>query len=208
MIWVFKGMEIFPESLQWAKSRNIKLLNFNPDSPIVFTGKGSGNKNVSNSIALFDLHLTYSHSIKKQLEVDFGARVAYLPFGFEISEQLYNECSEEEEVLKACFIGNPDKERALFLMQLAELGTRLDIFGYGWKKYLSHPNLELHDAVLGKDFWKTLRKYRVQLNLMRLHNPDSHNMRSFEVPAIGGIAALPDTNEHRVRTAVLGNQGQ
>ena len=46
-------------------------------------------------------------------------------------------------------------------------------------------------------FWKTLRKYRVQLNLMRPHNPDTHNMRSFEVPGVGGIQLAPDTDDHK-----------
>ena len=58
VIFIFKGMEIFPESLQWAKQRGIKLVNYNPDNPFLFTGKGSGNKNVTDSIPLYDLHLT------------------------------------------------------------------------------------------------------------------------------------------------------
>ena len=33
---------------------------------------------------------------------------------------------------------------------------------------------------------------------MRIHNPDSHNMRSFEVPGVGGIMVAPDTKEHRI----------
>src|ERR1700760_2255269 len=48
IIWIFKGMEIFPDTLQWVRSRGIKLANYNPDNPFVFTGKGSGNKNVTN----------------------------------------------------------------------------------------------------------------------------------------------------------------
>ena len=46
--------------------------------------------------------------------------------------------------------------------------------------------------------WDTLRKYRIQLNIMRPHNLDSHNMRTFEVPGIGGIQLAPDTKEHRL----------
>ncbi|HLY70249.1 MAG TPA: glycosyltransferase, partial [Puia sp.] len=50
----------------------------------------------------------------------------------------------------------------------------------------------------GDEFWKTLRRYRVQLNLMRIHNINSYNMRSFEIPAVGGIMIAPDTPEHRM----------
>jgi spore maturation protein CgeB len=31
-----------------------------------------------------------------------------------------------------------------------------------------------------------------------VHNPTSHNMRTFEVPGIGGILLAPDTEEHRL----------
>ena len=48
------------------------------------------------------------------------------------------------------------------------------------------------------EFWKTLIKYRVQLNLMRPHNLDTHNMRSFEIPGVGGIQLAPDTPDHKI----------
>ena len=60
--------------------------------------------------------------------------------------------------------------------------------------------------VESSDFWKVLRKYRVQLNLMRPHNLDSHNMRSIEVPAVGGIGLFPDTPDHE-RFFEKGNPG-
>src|SRR5450432_1720445 len=31
LIWIFKGMEIFPETLEYAKKKGIKLVNYNPD---------------------------------------------------------------------------------------------------------------------------------------------------------------------------------
>jgi hypothetical protein len=67
-IFVFKGMEITPKSLQWAKSKGIKLINYNPDNPFVFSGKGSGNKNITQSIDIYDFHFTYNLEIQKILE--------------------------------------------------------------------------------------------------------------------------------------------
>ncbi|WP_315819859.1 hypothetical protein [Paraflavitalea speifideaquila] len=84
IIWVFKGMEILPSSLEWARKQSIKLINYNPDNPFIFTGKGSGNSNVTNSIGLYDLHFTYNFAIKKELEERFQSKVAYLPFGYEL----------------------------------------------------------------------------------------------------------------------------
>jgi spore maturation protein CgeB len=199
VVWVFKGMQIFASSLQWVKNKNFKLINYNPDSPFIFAGSGSGNKNVTDSVALFDLHFTYSLTIKKQIEEKYRIQTSFLPFGFDISNQLYETCCQQTEILKACFLGNPDEHRAAFINDLAAQGIELDVYGTNWKKFLSHSNITIYPPVVyGDELWKTLRRYRVQLNLMRIHNLDSHNMRSFEVPGIGGIMLAPDTKEHRM----------
>ena len=199
VVWVFKGMEIFPSSLKWVKSKKLKLINYNPDSPFIFSGSGSGNKNITKSIALYDFHFTYNLSVKKQIEEEYRIKTFFLPFGFDVSEETYNVCCQENEIEKACFVGNPDKQRAEFLNALAELGVEFDVYGANWKKFIRHKNVTIYPPVIyGDEFWKTLRKYRVQLNLMRLHNLDSHNMRSFEIPGIGGIMLAQDTTEHRM----------
>lgn len=195
VIFIFKGMEIFPESLQWAKQRGIKLVNYNPDNPFLFTGKGSGNKNVTNSIRLYDLHLTYDGDIKKELEQQYNIPTGNLPFGFDLHDALYNECVKQQEVKKVCFLGNPDAQRAAFIDQLAA-HLPIEVYGNDWGKFVTGKNIIVHEAVYGTDFWKTLYRYRIQLNLMRIHNPNSHNMRSFEVPGVGGIGLFPYTNDH------------
>jgi len=198
VIWIFKGMEIFPASIEWARARGIRLVNYNPDNPFLFTGRGSGNKNVTRSVGLYDLHFTYNLEIKKRLEDQFHARTAFLPFGFEIDKGLYEKCAGQEEIKKCCFLGNPDGQRAGFIQSLAEKGIPLDVYGNNWNKWLDHPNIRIFPPVYGDEMWMVLRRYRIQLNLMRVHNEDSHNMRTFEVPAIGGIMLAPDTTEHRI----------
>jgi spore maturation protein CgeB len=197
VLWVFKGMEISPELLKWIRKSGILLVNYNPDNPFIFTGSGSGNKNVARSIACYDLHFTYDRDISRQLKEEFNVRTALLPFGFDLSEELFQQCRDATEIVKACFLGNPDSKRAQFLNSLAEEGIDLDVYGHGWNRFLKHPNIKTYPPVYGAEFWKTLRRYRVQLNLMRIHNLHSHNMRSFEIPGVGGIGLYPDTFDHR-----------
>jgi spore maturation protein CgeB len=196
IVWVFKGMEIFPNTLRELSAMGCTLANYNPDNPFLFSGAGSGNKNITDSLPLYDLHFSYSFSIKSMLE-SLGHSAQLLPFGYEVSEDLYKQTRAQQEVIKTCFLGNPDKDRAAILMQLAGLGIAIDVYGHGWDKFVNHSSITIHDAVYSDDFWKVLGKYRVQLNIMRPHNLDSHNMRSFEIPAIGGIQVAPDTPEHR-----------
>jgi len=197
IIWIFKGMEIFPESLQWAKSKGIPLVNYNGDSPFVFSGKGSGNKNVRESIFLYDLFLTYSRQDKKQMESK-KVRSEILPFGFDLREGLFEECAKIEETNNLCFLGNPDEYRAKFINSLAKMNVRIDVYGNNWKRYVSHSNISICEPVYGDEFWRTLRKYRVQLNLMRPHNLTTHNMRTFETAAVGGIQLAPATEDHEL----------
>lgn len=196
ILFIFKGMEIFPSTLEWSAKRGIKLINYNPDNPFIFSGRGSGNKNITKSIGLFDYHFTYDSSIQRKIKSDYNLPVEKLPFGFDFPEDLYNEFGDLDEINKLCFLGNPDKHRAAFIQFLAEKGVKVDVFGHKWSKFVNNGNVTAFGPVYGDDFWKTLHKYRVQLNLMRPHNPGSHNMRSFEIPAAGGIMLAPYTEDH------------
>ena len=93
----------------------------------------------------------------------------------------------------------PIKKELTFIEAMADAGIQIDVFGNDWEKFITiMQNITIYPPVYGDEFWKVLRRYRVQLNLMRMHNEDSHNMRSFEVPAVGGIMLAPDTPEHRL----------
>jgi spore maturation protein CgeB len=197
IIWIFKGMEIFPQSLEWARSKGILLVNFNGDSPFIFSGKGSGNENVSNSIGLYDLFLTYNREDKKQMESK-KIRAEILPFGFDLEENLLHECEHIQEINRVCFLGNPDDGRGKFITDLAKNGVEIDVYGNNWKRYVNHSNISIQPPVYGDDFWRTLRKYRVQLNLMRPHNLTTHNMRTFESAGAGAIQLAPATEDHHL----------
>jgi spore maturation protein CgeB len=197
IVWVFKGMEVLPETLKWIHDQGILLVNFNPDNPFIFSGRGSGNRYVTDSIPLYDLHFTYNLEVKRRLEDQLHLRAAFLPFGFEVSEEVVQLAAAEPEIQKVCFLGNPDKHRAAVIEKLLASGISIDLYGVDWNKFVNpHPLLGIFPPVFKEEFWKTLRRYRVQLNLMRVHNEDSHNMRSFEVPGIGGIMLAPATTEH------------
>lgn len=199
VIWVFKGMELYPKTLSALRKTGTLLVNFNGDNPFIFTSRGSGNKYVYQSLPLYDLHFTYNLEIKARLDREYNAKTLLLPFGFDVSDEVYEACRLEEEVSRVCFIGNPDPARAGFINELAAANIPIDIFGSpAWSRAITNKGVTVHPAIYGDDFWKALRRYRVQLNLMRPHNENSHNMRSFEIPAIGGIMLAPATDEHRL----------
>ena len=81
---------------------------------------------------------------------------------------------------------------------MLENNIQLTVFGHGWdSKIKGFSNCEIFDAVYHEKMWENMHRYRIQLNIFREHNAGSHNMRTFEIPAIGGIQLAPDTIEHR-----------
>src|ERR1035437_753816 len=196
IVFIFKGMEIFPQTIKWIREKDIRVVNYNPDNPFIFAGKGSGNSNIIRSIPFYDVHFTYNLETKRKIERKYKTPTYWLPFGFDISEAIFSAASSLNEIIKVCFVGNPDKARAHFLNALAEKGIKIDVYGSYWSRFVNHPNITLYPPVYNDELWFTLRKYRIQLNPLRIHNVDSHGMRSFEVPGIGGIMLAPRTFEH------------
>jgi hypothetical protein len=196
LIWIFKGMEIYASTLK-ELGRNFILVNYNPDHPFIISGPGSGNKNVTGSVGLYQLHFSYNSILRKQIEEQYKIKTAFLPFGYELSGVEYAKAQQVQEIHKICFIGNPGKSRVDTIGFLAKYGFPVDVYGHGWNSTALNgmKGVDIYDAVYGMEFWRKIRQYRVQLNIYRKHNIDSHNMRSFEIPAIGGIQLAPYSAE-------------
>lgn len=196
LIWVFKGMEIQPKTLLELKKQTKRLINFNADNPFVFSGKGSGNKNVKLGIPLYDEHFTYDHEVKNQIDKEFGIKCTLIPFGFDQEVTLNDDLQLTQDIKAVCFVGNPDTYRAEILKVILDSGFPLHVYGHDWDKFLKHPNLTNHGPTYQNEYYQTLRNFRVQLNIMRVHNLDSHNMRSMEIPGCGGLMLAPKTKDH------------
>jgi hypothetical protein len=194
-LFVFKGMEIFPSTLKEIKSFGVKLINFNPDHPFVFSGRGSGNSNVTESIRLFDLYFSYADDAVDSLKA-FGVRSEKIPFGFDAFGFDYQPLKRVDEISRVCFLGNADKYRVQILNDLSKRGLPIDVYGENWSDFRLHADIHHFGPKYGNDFWFTLQSYAVQLNLLRPHNLNSHNMRSFDIPGSGGIMLAPMTRDH------------
>jgi len=199
VVLLFKAMEIYPETLCKIYNYTDLLINYNPDHPFEFVSRASGNSNVIKSIPLYDLHITYSQRIKKQL-VDRYPDISceILPFGFELKEEDYISFQLLKEINKVAFIGYCDKQRADIIRFIISNNIEVDVYGEKWDVFFKDrpDQLQIFKGVTGVEYYEVLSKYRVQLNLLRDHNLDSHNMRSFEIPGCGGIMVTPNTAEH------------
>jgi spore maturation protein CgeB len=197
VIWIFKGMEIYPKTLAVLKKQGFKLANFNPDHPFIISSRGSGNKNVSDSVGLYNLHFCYHLKLQKEIEERFNIPAIFLPFAYEDSELVYTDPNFIKEINRVCFQGNPDQYRIKIVSLLAANGFPVDVYGIGWEKtkLAKISNVQIHDIASRPDFWRKNQEYRLQLNLFRQYNVGSHNMRTFEIPAVGGIQLTEYSDE-------------
>lgn len=208
VVVVFKGMEISKRSLIQIRELGVKLVNYNFDHPFLHFSRGTGNRFVTEAIPYYDLHISYSSVIAQQLKEHYGVPTSVIPFGFHLTDEQFSQVlqANRPEIKEVCFVGNPDVLRIQTLRELMQENLRVHVYGFGWEKYLEPSELlVIHPPQKSGsfwsdplEFWKVLRQYRVQLNFFRPHNEGSHNLRTFEVPAVGGILVTPDSAEQRL----------
>ena len=196
IIWIFKGLEIFPSTLKKLRSRFL-LANFNPDHPFIIIASSNGNRNVKDSVGLYHLHFSYHSALVKRIQEEYKIPAVFLPFAYDRYDLEYQTPETISEVLSVCFQANPDAWRVQKIKLLADAGLKVDVYGHGWNRtsLKNYKNVNLFPIAERKKFWFLNQQYRVQLNLFRKYNNDSHNMRTFEIPAVGGIELSPYSSE-------------
>ncbi len=156
---------------------------------------GFGNKNIKQSIPLYNLHFSYNRETARRINTQYQIPARELPFGFNyefISEAEFSRLDNNT----VAFIGNPDKVRIAFIKTLLSNNIKVSLFGEQWASHIRHKNGTINGPVYGAELSPTIREYRIQLNMMRPHNLMSHNMRTFEIPGAGGIQLAPYTLDH------------
>lgn len=200
VILIFKGLTIFPDTLKELKYHTSLLCCYNPDHPFKFFSEGSGNRNILNSIQLYDLYFSYATRITKELKTRFQVNAHTIPFGYDdkpVDTKFDNQSALSQKLI---FAGSYDRERAAFLSQLP--ADMLAIYGDIKWKTRNHLNNRLKNSYQGHplngDAYKqAIRDAPAVLNLLRKQNIEegSHNMRTFEVPGYGGLLLGDRTEE-------------
>jgi hypothetical protein len=198
IIWVFKGIEIYPETLMRLNIMGVFLVNYNPDHPFLRSSPSHGGINIEHSIPFYNLLFSYRKDLVTIFREKYCKPAEVLPFGYELKDSEFNRLKVSEQFQRVCFIGMPDKERTAILLYLARMGFKIDIFSelyYNKKVLACNNNIILNKPAYGDEFWRTIMSYRVQLNFLRKHNKNSHNQRTFEVPGAGGVLLTEFSDE-------------
>lgn len=181
IVLVIKGRRIAPETLRAAKRilSNRPMVNFNPDSPWEPTNASS---RLLGSIPIYDAHFIWNKQLVAQFVSAGAKQVHYLPFAYDPVLHHPLKTDVPDPTYDAIFVGTYTRERDELLGSLASCNIR--IVGNGWRKAKWIPNdWILSEAVYGEDATRVLSLGACAINILRDQNANSHNMRTFEIPA-------------------------
>jgi spore maturation protein CgeB len=200
MVLVFKGVEMFISILDrlLALPNRPILANWNPDNPFDFPTYNTNQRLIA-SIPKYDVYFTWGQELLPQLRAAGARRVEYLPFGYDPDAHHPTPlAAEERERLHSQigFVGGYTPERAALLEALADFDVR--IWGTGWERLAKGRALRgrvmggwTHGTAMAKVFLSA----DIVMNFIRPQNGQAHNMRTFEVPAVGAFMLATRTRE-------------
>ncbi|QDV59322.1 CgeB family protein [Rosistilla oblonga] len=200
VIWVGKGAWALPQFWRAFKEArpNTKLVCFNGDDPLTTFSRGGNRTWITESISCYDLFCTYKSSLVEPLLQAGAKQVECVPFGWDPSIHPMQPYGNFQYDL--LFIGNGDEHRSKWLTEILSnpvaRNWKTAIFGY-WPKKLSKPfSKSVHNRQLvSQKMAQTVAASKVTLNILRIQNEGSHNMRTFETPGCGGLLATQFSEE-------------
>ena len=187
---VFKGMELSRSVLESCRVSQPRAVwvNVNPDDPFNIGSRGSTNAHIINSLTFYDFYLTWSRTLLCKLKAHGCKRVDYLPFGYDPDSHVPPPRPVCTKPGCISFVGTWDPERETILTELSDYDLR--IFGNDWDRVSKRSPLYrrlIPEPVYGHELCEIVSSSAVCLNILRSQNAGAHNMRTFEIPAMGGL---------------------
>lgn len=206
LLVIAKGNLIRPDTLAEIRRElpRSTLVNVNYDD---FFSRASSNRfpELERVVPLYDWIFTCKKASVDELLALGARRVRYLPLGYdEASHYPVRPPKELAEKYRSqvVFAGIYTADRARFLSALGDF--RLAVWGMHWKKSLLAPGLWRsvrgtgnNRLASGLELSVILNSSRIALNFLREENRDTHNHRSFELPACGVFTLSQDSEELR-----------
>lgn len=191
LIIIFKGLYLSKSFLHLIKKINpkTKIINIFPDDPLNIKSKNISNENIIECLDKFDLFCIFSKKILKKIKyLKKKSKLLYLPFAHDSQLHFKGKINSKFKN-KINFIGSFDKKRLKVLNSL--FINDIFIAGNSWKNRVENYG----DAIFGSKLNSIISSSLASLNLLRDQNLTSHNMRTFEVPAMNGLLLTERSKE-------------
>ena len=200
VIWIEKGNTIRPKTLFFIKKNfsSIKLVSCSEDD---MYARHNQSLFYRWGLRYYDIVFTTKTYNLTELKL-LGAKKTEL-FLDAYDEKLHRPyvLSGEEKKRFSCdvsSIGAFEEDRAMRMLDLAERGIKIIVWGNGWESWVGkHPNLIVKNEHLFKeDYSKAINATKINLCFLRKINRDEVTSRSVEIPACGGFMLAEKTKRH------------
>ena len=194
LIFAVKCSFFHPETIrQIRRTTGAPFVNHYPDNPYIGVRLGLGEASTQRR-DLIEVFREYSavcmweHTLVQRLRDD-GVRAEYLAFGVD-PELFHSQPAAEPLSCQSCgsqhqvvFVGTCTRARRREIASVRKHSVA--IWGNGWpKSSLQH---RVHPAVYAQAVARIHAAAEVSLNVLNAESLEGHNMRTFEVPASGGV---------------------
>jgi hypothetical protein len=150
--------------------------------------RGATNRNVIASVNRYDAYVTWAERLEAAIHAAGCPRTIVLPFAFDRDRHFPPRSIDEGLGGTITFAGAWDRRREHLLTHLADFPLR--IYGWGWNRI--HYRSPLRGRIYPHNIYdeqlrRVVSSSLVSINILRAQNEGTHNMRTFEIPAMGGL---------------------
>jgi spore maturation protein CgeB len=197
LIFAVRAAFLEPETIaRIRKLLGVPFVNHYPDNPYIGVSVSPGEastqrRNLIEALRECSTVFMWERSLLQRLRED---RVAaeYLPFG--VDPELFNpqaageplscaSCSTQHRVI---FVGTSTRARREEIAAIRQHSVA--IWGNGWpSNWVSAQRHRIHAPVYAEALARLHGAADISLNVLNKESLDGHNMRTFEVPASGGV---------------------
>ncbi len=202
VIWIEKGVFVFPRSLRALRRRSRALLVYhNTDDWRAKTRLQRLHwRYLLRGLRDYDLHVTSNlHNVHEFRSLGLP-QVHHMELAANRAVQPPREVDPESRrglSAQAGFVGHWEPETERLLLALAAAGVELKIFGGGWERAEARERLgaALQDRLVwGPEYALAIQSFDVNLGIVSKWNRNHTASRSFQIPALGGFL-LHERNE-------------
>ena len=201
ILFLLKAEHVTAATLTTIKKHHAcKIINFYPDNPFTLWN-GNSTAHVVQRFPLCDCFLSWATALIPQLKAAGCSHVCHFPFAYD--EKIFSSAPlavPSNYTTDLCFIGTWEPAREEWLSHLCRAVPQysLAIWGNDWQQQCRDSTLK--KCIRGKAVYNdtvvaTIQASKIVLNFIREQNMDSHNMRTFEVPASGAFLLTQRTHE-------------
>lgn len=201
LLFVVKGLWVDPETIDVAKKLGVKTIHFHPD--FLFDDRYHTSKVLNDAITMYDVVVTPKSTEVMKYRKHGCSSVLQIQYAFDPAIHRPVVLSDADRMRYGAsftFVGRMERQRALWLNEIAKEDYWLKVWGTNWQKLPSKMKLRnycMFQGVYTEDMAKVFGASDVALGFLTHLSDEQHTARTFEIPACRGFLLTERTEEQK-----------